>query len=477
MKHWLKKTLTTSAVAVGVATFGLIGAQNASAVSATASYTGIDIVKVSSTYDCSHATFGTNGWFWSYKWGYAEAFGYSVGPVPTTTTVGVGGYTGSRLLGFGGKESSWTPGTNTVPTWDMTGGYINWRSTTTTNGTKQGLFYATSTTYKNTNCFTNHTGSTAGTAVIGTQVLRAATQLISGTILGRINQVRHASRNGTGVEMGGHLDEKNGMFGMSTGEAGEKWGVWAHGSFTNIEDDHVTTKMDGHVWSVMAGLDYKVTPDVLLGLSLGYGFSDIDTQFNNGEVKGEYYTISPYLGWTIDKIFSLDVAFGLSWGEIDQKRTGVGTGTEITSNPDAERYFWTIMLNADTMVDNWRLGGEMGILYTEEDVDAFMESNNVNVAKSTSKLGQWRIGGDVAYSFGVVEPYLHARIEYDFEDRELEVATNQQTPADDDTGGVIGAGMRFNFSPTVTGGIDWEHTVARSNLDAWTLAGRIRLLF
>ena len=87
---------------------------------------------------------------------------------------------------------------------------------------------------------------------------------------------------------------------------------------------------------------------------------------------------------------------------IDNEQFRTFAGNRISSNADTDRFFFATNLNGITYLDNWILGGRVGYQYARSSTDGFTETGiGANtVAKSTTALGQLRVGGDAAYSFG-----------------------------------------------------------------------------
>ncbi len=84
--------------------------------------------------------------------------------------------------------------------------------------------------------------------------------------------------------------------GQAGGGAPAKLGVWAQGSWTSIDKTETALGMNGNVYNIVGGLDYKFNDRVLAGLALGGEWTRITTGFNNGTYDGDGVTVAPYLG-------------------------------------------------------------------------------------------------------------------------------------------------------------------------------------
>jgi len=84
--------------------------------------------------------------------------------------------------------------------------------------------------------------------------------------------------------------------GVAAGGSQKKAGAWVQGGYTTIESTDLGGEFEGDVYNLVAGLDYKVNKNAVVGLSLAYEDVDVDTTFNSGTFKGDGFTIAPYAG-------------------------------------------------------------------------------------------------------------------------------------------------------------------------------------
>jgi len=142
-----------------------------------------------------------------------------------------------------------------------------------------------------------------------------------------------------------------------------------------------------------------------------------------------------------------------------------------------------VSANGDWSRNKLNYGASLSALYTKEKRDAFAETGNGNTGivsqgSVSSKLGQVRLGGQVGYDLGKVEPYAKARVEYDFTKTKVTVASNQTKPADDDLGAVVGAGINLKLSPAITGVVEGEYGgLFRSDYNEYSALARLRIEF
>ncbi len=252
--------------------------------------------------------------------------------------------------------------------------------------------------------------------------------------------------------------------GLNAGGDNTSYGIWGNYSYSDFDNDLSSTAYDGKAHNLLGGIDYAPIKDSVLGISFGYSYTDVDTTFNRGNQENDTYTIAPYFGLLINDTWSLDANIGFSRVNIDQYRVAPGANTRITSSPSVDRWFGSINLNGVTYFNNWIIGGRVGTLRAKDTQDSFVESNGVAVPEISNTLGTLSIGTDVAYSFGKYEPFASLTYEYDYRFTRIGVAAGAQ-PANDSDDFLFGLGVRYYGSKGLSGNLEWNRRLGRSNID------------
>jgi len=278
-------------------------------------------------------------------------------------------------------------------------------------------------------------------------------------------------RTGSGLMM-------NSMSGMNAGDSNYLYGAWASYSYTDYENDFASTAFDGSRHGGLIGLDVSPWEGVLLGVAVGYEDSDIDTDFNLGKQETDGFTVAPYLGALINDTWSVSASFGYSSLDTDQYRTLPGTTTRVTSSPDSDRWFAMFNLNGLTTYDNWIIGGQIGVLWAKNELDAYVETNSATgattlVADFDAKLTQFNIGADVAYSYGEFEPFARVMYENDLSQTEVGVIGGPQ-PSFDDDDVMLGFGLRYFGANNLTGNLEFNTRLDRDDYDEYDISATIR---
>ncbi len=239
-------------------------------------------------------------------------------------------------------------------------------------------------------------------------------------------------------------------------------GVWANSSSTDFKNKFRRLTFDGTNHMLLAGLDFSLAENHLLGVSFISESTDIDTRFNLGSQRIDGVTVAPYYGWSITDNWSLDLGFGLSEMDTDQYRTQPfvtpiivippsGTPTIIpsvkrkpivvTSKTSGERSFGTLDINGFWTAGDFSLGARLGYLSTKTEQDGYVESNDTEVRPSSLEFAQSYLGFDLAYG-ARSQPFLGVTLNKDSTSDSIRFASGVQ-PATDDDSLLIAAGWRY----------------------------------
>ncbi len=263
--------------------------------------------------------------------------------------------------------------------------------------------------------------------------------------------------------------------GLSAGE-GARWplGVWGGYTRSDPENTFELTAFDSTFDLFIGGVDVSPVENVIVGVTLGVENANADTFFNAGKQKSKGVTLGPYFGALINDWLSIDGAATFTWTDFDQFRTDPTSGSTVSSSPDGHRSFITGGLNGTKAIDDWLFTARVGALWASDTVDAFQESDGTSVPRTATKLGQLRIGAEVAHAFTVFEPYVGAIFEYDYSRSGLTLSPGLPQPSDDDTGLVLNIGVRFYGSETLSGSLEFSRVLGRSDFEQDTFTFLLR---
>ncbi len=309
-------------------------------------------------------------------------------------------------------------------------------------------------------------------ALFNTQVQSTISD-VSGHVSGALSGVGFTS----GSRVTDNQFKLQGATGLNAGDGSTiPYGVWGSYSYTDYENNLSSTAFDGTSHSFLGGIDFGFWGNTILGVAFGYDRGDVDTTFNSGNQETDSYTIAPYFGALLTDSLSVDFTVGYSKVEYNQFRVAPATTTQITSTPNADRWFSAFNLNGITFYDNWIIGGRVGASYASSNIDSYTESNGIVVDDSRTKLGSLSIAGDIAYSWDNYEPFINLSYQNDFQLREITVATGPQASNDSDDI-LMTTGFRYFNKNGISGNLEYSKRFLREDFDEDRISMTIRVDF
>lgn len=280
------------------------------------------------------------------------------------------------------------------------------------------------------------------------------------------------------------------MSGLAAGDGYPGWGVWSSISHNKFGADipinsavQPTAKYDAYQSTIFIGADKLIMDKWILGLTVGYENTDIDTKYNGGDNKTDGFTIAPYAAYLINDIFSVDMVAGYTNLSTDTDRIDNVTGSTISGDFDADRWFVATNLNANIYRGQWVFGGRIGLLYTEEEQDGYTERGGTTartIGERHVDLTQGSIGANLAYMHNNVEPFASLTYYNDLGRDNgtsaggLPGAVGTTQPTDDDEF-QTGLGIRY-FGDIIDGTFEWNSVISRDNFDSNSVLLTLRML-
>lgn len=343
----------------------------------------------------------------------------------------------------------------------------------------------TDTGYPTTNCTGTFSGSlTRGGAIVSasspsstaTAPMLLSTQInaVTTAIGTRIGDALRGVATGPRKIASGFMWE--GQSGLNAGDGITSYGVWGSYSYSDFKNNLSSTALKGDRHNLLAGVDISPWESTVLGVAVGYDRSDVDTAFNQGNQISTGRTIAVYAGRVLDKTWSIDASGGYSDVSDSQFRIAPASTVRVSSSPSGNRLFANMNLNATTHWQNWVFGARTGLLYARSLQKSFTESNGTAISQTITKLGQFSIGGDAAYSFGKFEPFVKLMYQNDYSMQKLQTASGPQ-PSNDNDDFMFGLGLRYFGSKGLTGNLEFNKRLGRTNFSENTLTATMRMDF
>ncbi len=249
--------------------------------------------------------------------------------------------------------------------------------------------------------------------------------------------------------------------GIAAGSADSRWGVWGDSSGSFIGND-TAVGYDGTSVVALAGVDYVVDPEWIVGFSTGYTRGNLGLKSFTGTRTSDGAVLGPYASYIISPNFSVDGLFTYTRLSNNLSTAAPGPNGGWNSN----RLTWAANLNGYTDAGPLKLTGFTGYTYTYEGSSNSVLSG-IPPFSSSMRFGLFKLGGEASCQFDQLEPYIPLTFEY------------QTTKPEDTTGRlalVVGAGLRYQWSDQLKAGIlgtatefqtHWRELKVEANL-RWT---------
>lgn len=266
-----------------------------------------------------------------------------------------------------------------------------------------------------------------------------------------------------------------GETGVSAGDASGKYGLWFSGAFAATESTQVFNEFDGTSRTATLGLDYKPSSNLVVGVSIFAEGAKLDTDYNQGEVDRDGYSVVPYAAYDFGQGTTVDALVGVTYltGEISRANNAA------EGNFDGYRAMTSLNAHHNYVLGAVLLRGDVGYTYAHEKQGSYTESGtNAHIDDKTTNLSQGRVGGRAGYGFDNVEPYAQAHYVRDFVRNNLSgVSTSDRKPSNDNDEVLAAIGMDWYPTATESVGVEISRNFFRTSESTTTVIMNGRLAF
>ncbi len=271
---------------------------------------------------------------------------------------------------------------------------------------------------------------------------------------------------------------RTGLRGMAAGMGAGKWNAWSNLSLNSTSQSYTAlNNFNSHnkneITTGVLGVDYGLTPTVVLGLSAAYddgngrGRNDAPFETTN-TTNSQGFLFAPYVGWQINQNLSLDASAGWGRGHLE---------TDSATDARASRWFGAANLNYSRWLGNWQFAGRASYLHGVEDYGATRQ-NGVKFLGTGARntLDQLRLSVQAGYWMGGVMPYVSLAYTNDVRRKTTQYAAPNNPIGRD--GWLLGAGVNFfSLKDAVTGGVVYNQEFGRNHQNFHSLMANINLRF
>lgn len=261
------------------------------------------------------------------------------------------------------------------------------------------------------------------------------------------------------------------------GTEGWRWNAWASPRLVGVRNSAPGTTVSTDVYELVAGIDYRVTDDVIMGFALGGDSQDGAGKDYALSLNRTGWFAGPYLGWRLRPTTVLDVWVG--GGRSDQEVEVPGErGSYATDR-------WFVSANLTEVIDVGfaELRPRISYQYVQDSAAAFTSTAGVRYRSDSwaqslvsASLG---ISRPFAIGDGVLRPFLRLGVTYG-----LDLPVTRGARIDGTTydlarwSGQVRGGFAWRVSPGVELGLQAGYLSAFvSDIQAWEGRALLSVLF
>jgi outer membrane autotransporter protein len=326
-------------------------------------------------------------------------------------------------------------------------------------------------------------------AAIGSGV-SASSQAFNGGMTGRAANIRTANAMKRHAEQG--PSAVAGPYNRyRTDNMDNGWGFWVDGIGTWGEQDSISGAegYDYNTSGTAFGLDHQLNDKWLIGISAGFSNTEVDSETGSTETDIDTTNIGLYVTYEVPKWYvDAGFSYGMSDVDISRRITGIGTNT---GNTESDAYSLYAIGGYHFGERPWIFTPIVGLSWTRVETDGYNEAGAMpqSIGEFESDTFNSHLGARLEYFFdeGLVGE-LRATWMHDFVDDDQTVAgrfigapagtgsfeSKGLNPGDDS--GILGCGMKWNMSETITLHLDYDVEL-REEFLAHNLVGGVRIEF
>jgi outer membrane lipase/esterase len=245
---------------------------------------------------------------------------------------------------------------------------------------------------------------------------------------------------------------------------------------------------------VTAGVDYRLTDNLALGVAVGYTGNDTDLSNNRGKIGVDGYAVSVYSNYS-QKDFYASSLVSYGGNNFDIKRPTSFDNRTATGNPNGDQFSANVNGGYVAKSGNIAYGPTLGLRYDRANIDGYTETGagslNMKVKDQAAESLVMSVGVQAAITLdtGAAKfiPNIRASYEHQFANDSREIITElvtqpgipmrTRTSEPDRDYLKLGAGTQMMFSKNFTAAIDYETVIGLRDVSDNRITGEIRYEF
>ena len=190
--------------------------------------------------------------------------------------------------------------------------------------------------------------------------------------------------------------------------------IWVRGQWSDVN----TGTSESELGLLQIGIDYRYNKDLVVGFLTQFDWTDEVNNSQDTDINGKGWMAGPYMVTRLDKHLIFDAY--AAWGQSDNDTR---TGTDPKDNYETERWLLAARLTGDFNIENFNIQPHIGLIYFQETIKGYQDSNDIYIPGQTIELGRLTFGPKLTARFELedktlISPYIGARGIWDFEKAE-----------------------------------------------------------
>jgi uncharacterized repeat protein (TIGR01451 family) len=244
-------------------------------------------------------------------------------------------------------------------------------------------------------------------------------------------------RMGLGAGDGGSLKDSPPLPTWNSG-----FDLWVEGHYTHFDDDQANADRSGRLGVMYGGVDYLVTPGLLVGALVEFDWMEDSSSTLNSSVDGHGWMAGPYMSARLSENIFFDAR--AAWGESDNNISPFGTYEDTF---ETKRWLVRGNLTGNWNFGDWRLTPSVSVARIEEDQQAYVDSLGISIPGQNLALGRVTFGPEIGYRYfasdgSIIEPHMALQGLWDFEKPDT-LTLGNEVVGPDDFRGKLEAGVMF----------------------------------
>lgn len=261
-----------------------------------------------------------------------------------------------------------------------------------------------------------------------------------------------------------------------------KFGVFVNGqgSFGNQDPTIRDAGFDFYTAGMTAGVDYRVTNDLVLGAAFGYLRTKTNFDVSAGDSRINGYSVSAYGNYYLLEKLYLDGIATFGRNEYSNERN-IANAFTANSSTDGTQFAVSVSTGYEFNAGALTLGPTARVNYVRVHIDGYRETGadtfNLKIGSQTIESVTSALGGEVRYAvstgFGVLTPQLNFDWEHEYKgdgrtvtasvlaDPATAVAVRTASPDRDYFN--LGAGVSATFKGGVSAFVHYQAQLGRTN--------------